>query len=248
MLYYLQRISDRKRFAWLKEQGEGFTLFEILIAISIGMILIMAGTYAIRLGLSSMEKERVWFRDFTREKAAFDFLWQQISSIRIQKVSKEDGDEENVYFTGRKDALSFITPLSLKRHYGHGLVIALYKVKSDKGGKYDLVYTEKRLDPMVFIDDRWLNNPEVWRDYTTFFTGCDRIMFTYLDSDKGGQEYGFYNGEADSSSIEGTGLQWKGKINGRIPKAVKLSVRRRGEEQVLVSPVMVMYSSLVFGQ
>ena len=72
------------------KKKEGFTLFELLIAMFIGTMLIMAGTYAIRIGLFSMEKEETWFNDSTKEKAAYDFFWQQTSSLRIQKVQNKD--------------------------------------------------------------------------------------------------------------------------------------------------------------
>lgn len=69
---------------------KGFTLFELLIALFVGMVLVMSGVYAIRIGLFSMEKEGVWFSDSTREKAAFDFLWQQASALYNQKLPKEN--------------------------------------------------------------------------------------------------------------------------------------------------------------
>ena len=72
------------------KQKEGFTLFELLIALFIGTILIMSGAYAIRTGLFSMEREEAWFNDTTKEKAAFDFFWQQVSSSRVQKIPRKD--------------------------------------------------------------------------------------------------------------------------------------------------------------
>ena len=103
---------------------EGFTLFELLIALFIGTILIMSGAYAIRTGLFSMEREEAWFNDTTKEKAAFDFFWQQVSSSRVQKIPRKDNlltgenkttkKKKTKYFTGEKDFLSFVSPLSFK--------------------------------------------------------------------------------------------------------------------------------------
>src|SRR3990172_6875267 len=44
----------------------------------------------IRTGLFSMEREEAWFNDTTKEKAAFDFFWQQVSSLRVQKIPRKD--------------------------------------------------------------------------------------------------------------------------------------------------------------
>src|SRR3989339_852180 len=75
---------------WMIKHKKGFTLFELLIALFIGTILIMSGAYAIRTGLFSMEREEAWFNDTTKEKAAFDFFWQQVSSLRVQKIPRKD--------------------------------------------------------------------------------------------------------------------------------------------------------------
>jgi len=141
---------------------KGFTLFELLIAMFIGTILIMSGAYAIRTGLFSMEREEAWFNDSTKEKAAFDFFWQQVSSLRVQKIPRKDTllTEENKttkkkktnYFAGEKDFLSFVSPLSFKKHYGQGLIIANYKVKLNDNGLWDLIYRETRVTPQYSLN------------------------------------------------------------------------------------------------
>ena len=45
------------------KHNTGFTLLELIIATFIGTMLIMASAYAIKTGLSSMEKEEAWFND-----------------------------------------------------------------------------------------------------------------------------------------------------------------------------------------
>src|SRR3989337_1489587 len=89
-------VENLRKKSMIKHK-EGFTLFELLIALFIGTILIMSGAYAIRTGLLSLEREEAWFNDSTKEKAAFDFFWQQVSSLRIQKIPSKDNlpTEEN---------------------------------------------------------------------------------------------------------------------------------------------------------
>ena len=67
---------------------EGFTLFELLIAISIGTILIMSGAHAIRTGLSSMEREEAWFNNTTKKKLPLIFLATG-HRLAYSKYSKE---------------------------------------------------------------------------------------------------------------------------------------------------------------
>ena len=56
-------LAENLRMKSMIKHKEGFTLFELLIALFIGTILIMSGAYAIRTGLFSMEREEAWFND-----------------------------------------------------------------------------------------------------------------------------------------------------------------------------------------
>jgi len=258
------------------KREEGFTLFELLIAIFIGTILIMAGAYAIRVGLFSMEKEEAWFNDSTKEKAAYDFFWQQTSSLRIQKVPSKDitqteGDKKSkkkksIYFLGEKDFLTFVSPLSFTRHYGQGLVIANYKVKLNDSGLWDLIYSELRANPTVLIklSEELESRLSADKDYTVFLKDCDMISFAYLDTVNEGadnENEGDVDGEEmtdneenahakvlDADVIEGTDLKWKEKTKEKVPRAIKLLVSKHGKEQELISPTMVTYSFLASGQ
>ncbi|GAN34965.1 MAG: prepilin-type N-terminal cleavage/methylation domain-containing protein [Candidatus Brocadia sp. AMX2] len=258
------------------KREEGFTLFELLIAIFIGTILIMAGAYAIRVGLFSLEREEVWFNDSTREKAAYDFFWQQVSSLCIQKVpnpnkdvvqtevGEKPGKKKSIYFIGEKDFLSFVSPLSFTRHYGQGLVIAHYKVKLNDNGLWDLVYSEVRVSPtaLIKLSDESESRLSADKDYTVFLDDCDMISFAYLDAadedaenegDAVGEEQankaaGAHTRVQDADVIEGTDLKWKEKTKGKVPQAIKLFVLKHGKEQELISPIMVMHSFSASGQ
>ncbi|MBM4054302.1 MAG: prepilin-type N-terminal cleavage/methylation domain-containing protein [Planctomycetes bacterium] len=258
------------------QDKRGFTLFELLIALFVGTVLVMSGVYAIRIGLFSMEREGAWFSDSTREKAAFDFFWQQASSLYNQKLPKENRllsdtakKKKDKMFVGEDDFLVFVSPLSLKKHYTQGLIIANYKVKINDNGKLDLIYVEKRLNPKLLMDlaegfktnFRMEANAVLYEDYTVFFNDCELIAFEYLVSGKESM-----NDNEDIEDIEGedespppadkysanikedTKAIWKGKIIGKIPKAIKLTVTKNGEEQVFITPIMVMYSFLAYGR
>lgn len=258
------------------KREEGFTLFELLIAVFIGTILIMAGAYAIRVGLFSLEREEIWFNDSTREKAAYDFFWQQTSSLRVQTVpsqdknvvqaegSKSSGGKKSVYFIGERDFLAFVSPLSLARHYGQGLVIAQYKVKSNNNGLRDLIYSEVRVSPttLIKLSEESESRLNVDKGYTVFLRDCDMISFAYLDTadedagnegDAGGEKRtnkaaGARTKVLDADVIEGTDLKWKEETKGKVPLSIKLFVSRYGKEQELISPIMAMYSFSASGQ
>lgn len=246
---------------------EGFTLFELLIAISIGTILIMSGAYAIRTGLFSMEREEAWFNDTTKENAAFDFFWQQVTALRIQNIPKKvdplteinekTKKKKTVYFTGENNSLTFVSPLSFKKHYGQGLVIANYSVKFNvDNGLWDLIYTETKANPKTLI--KLSEEPEssisIFKDFTIFLKDCTTISFAYLDTAKEKTDEASDIEEAinepvlDTDIIEGTNLKWKEKVIGKIPIAIKLIASKNGRQQELISPIMVTSSFLASGQ
>ena len=254
-------VENLRKKSMIKHR-KGFTLFELLIAMFLGTILIMSGAYAIRTGLFSMGREEAWFNDSTKEKAAFDFFWQQVSSLRIQKIPSKDIllTEENKktkkkktnYFTGEKDFLSFASPLSFKKHYGQGLIIANYKVKFNDNGLWDLIYTETRDTPTILIklSEEFESTLNTDKDYTIFLKDFDMISFAYLDTveEETDNEEEVHVATQDADIIEGTDLKWKEKITKKIPQAIKLLVSKNGREQELVSPIMVTYSFLASGQ
>lgn len=251
------------------KQKEGFTLFELLIALFIGTLLIMSGAYAIRVGLFSMEREELWFNESTKEKAVYDFFWQQASSLRIQKVPKKNiGEtEENknlkktklLYFNGERDFLTFVSPLSFTRHYGQGLIIANYRIKANDKGLWDLMYSELRVNPMVLItlSEESESRLRADKDSVVFLKDCDKISFAYLDdagdereneeevdgeAKKPDDTKGDIHGKVQNEDvIEGTDLQWKEEVKKKVPLAIKLLVSKHGKEQELISPIMAMH-------
>ncbi len=251
------------------KQQVGFTLFELVLALFIGTLLIMAGTYAIRVGLFSMEREEIWFNESTKEKAVYDFFWQQVSSLRIQKVPEKNigaaAENKNLkkpeilYFNGERDFLTFVSPLSFTRHYGQGLVIANYKVKINNNGLWDLSYSELRANPTALITLSEVSESRLRADKESavFLKDCDKILFAYLDDagDKpdgeedvdgeekkaGDTQEAGHEKFQNADTIEGTDLQWKEEMKKKVPLAIKLLVSKHGKEQELISPIMAMY-------
>ncbi|MGR3317095.1 MAG: PulJ/GspJ family protein [Candidatus Anammoxibacter sp.] len=239
------------------QPASGFTLIEIIIALTIGTVIILVSTIALRIGLSHMSNGEEWLNKTVREATTYDFFWQQVSSIRTIEIPKpasllESLDEDNsdkdktvikkVYFKGAIDSMSFITPLSLKRHYGYGLIIATYwQRESDSLEGFDLVYKEKRFNPAVLSSiSAGLLDLEEEMDEVIIFEGCEDIGFEYL---KAAGNTGSIDNESLSNVNEGSSFQeWVGTIENSLPKAIKIVIKKEGIEKELIAPVMVMYS------
>lgn len=247
--------------------NDGFTLLELIIATFIGTMLIMASAYAIKTGLYSMEKEESWFNELSKERAAFEFFWQQTSSLHQldTSIEKSEGDrllpqkitkktntqqETATYCMGEKDFLVFVSPLSLKKHYGQGMILAQYKIVYNVNGKYDLIYLETPLNSTIkkTWTEEFENKIILNKDVTIFFKDCDAISIAYISSEETDNNKSTLTTEKNIQIKDSKEVTWKEKISGEVPKAVKLTVSSRGQTHELLSPIMVTYSSSASGQ
>jgi hypothetical protein len=203
-----------------------FTLLELIIAISIGTVVILLVSFAIRMGFFQMEKGSKWLEEGYRDNSALFFFHQQISSMRSELINK------NIIFDGDSDKIVFITPISLERSYGLGLMMVYYYIEEGNEG-FSLNYKEKRFVPGENLSSFKDQNVSMFSDseFVGIVNGYDKILFQYLVSQE----------DADATSSESV-PEWKDEwIENSLPKAVKIVLTKEGKSQELIAPVMVMY-------
>jgi hypothetical protein len=203
-----------------------FTLLELIIAISIGTVLILLVSFAIRMGFFQMEKGSKWLEEKYRDNSALLFFHQQATSMRTELINKD------TVFDGDSDRIVFITPISLERSYGLGLMLVSYSIEESIEG-LRLNYKEKRFVPGKNLDTFKDQNALMFSDseVVEIVNGYDAISFQYL----GLQE--------DAGVTSGKPLtEWKDEwLENSLPKAVKVVLTKDGKSQELIAPVMVMY-------
>lgn len=207
----------------------GFTLIEIIIAISIGTLLILVASASIRTGLSYMQRGEERFNKGLRERVALNFFTQQITSIHPSNMSNED-----IFFIGNKDLVSFISPLSLNKYYTYGLMICAYTITKDISNTHNLVYNEKRLLSNTYLTkliDKFSKEKrkrELFDEGSiVFFQGYQKITIEYL-------------GEVNPGKDEEEESPWKKSWqNEGLPKAIKITLLKQGKTQEVVAPIMV---------
>ncbi len=210
----------------MRKGEEAFTLLELIIALSIGAALILIVSFSVRAGFFQMERGSKWLEENYREKSAMNFFSQQVSSMR----SESSGEE--VIFSGDSDRIMFVTPISLERRYGLGLMSVLYYLeRDDKGVRLD--YKEKRFIPDENIDsfkdqnNRMFDNSEA----VTIIDGCEEIAFQFLDVQEG---------EDESTALSQHNLDWIDPwLKNNLPKAVRILMSKNGQNREMIAPVMV---------
>ncbi len=216
------------------EEGErqsgisAFTLLELIIAISIGTVLILLVSFAVRTGFFQMERGSKWLEERYRDESALLFFYQQVTSMRPELISKD------IIFDGDTDRLVFITPISLERGYGLGLMMNNYFIEEGNEG-VKLNYKEKRFLPSKNMDTFKDQNVLMFNDseVVEIVDGYDGISFQYLGLQEG----------ADADAASGKPVpEWKDEWSeNSLPKAVKVVLTKDGQSRELIAPVMVMY-------
>ncbi len=203
-----------------------FTLLELIIAISIGTVVILLVSFAIRMGFFQMEKGSKWLEERYRDNSALFFVQQQITSMRSELINKD------IIFDGDSDKIVFITPISLERSYGLGLMMVYYYIEDDNES-IRLNYKEKRFVPGGNLDSFKDQNVTMFKDseVVEIVNGYDEISFQYLVLQE----------DADTTA-SGSVPEWKDEwLENSLPKAVKVILTKEGRKQELIAPVMVMY-------
>ncbi|MBC8550753.1 MAG: prepilin-type N-terminal cleavage/methylation domain-containing protein [Candidatus Brocadiales bacterium] len=203
-----------------------FTLLELIIAISIGTVLILLVSFAIRMGFFQMERGSKWLEERYRDNSALYFFHQQVTSLRSELIN------EDIIFDGNSDRIVFITPISLERSYGLGLMLVSYYIEESKDGSR-LNYKEKRFVPGKNLDTFQDQNALIFDDseVVEIVNGYDEISFQYLGLQK----------DADATSGK-SALEWKDEwLENSLPKAVKVVLTKAEQSKELIAPVMVMY-------
>ncbi|MFQ5964107.1 MAG: type II secretion system protein J [Candidatus Scalinduaceae bacterium] len=212
----------------MKKGERGFTLLELIIAISIGTTLILLVSFSVRMGFLQMEKGSKWLDESHRRKSALQFFYQQVSSMRNENSNGE------VVFSGDSDKIFFVTPISLEKRYSLGLMAVLYYREKDENG-YNLNYQEKRFlpdestDKFEDVDNTMFNGSEK----VTIFDGCEEIAFKFLDEQES---------ENESSGLGNVSLEWKDSwLKNSLPKAIKVVMSKSSQNREMIAPIMVMY-------
>ena len=210
----------------MRKGEEAFTLLELIIALSIGAALILIVSFSVRAGFFQMERGSKWLEENYREKSALNFFSQQVSSMR----SESSGEE--VIFSGDSDRVMFVTPISLERRYGLGLMSVLYYLeRDDKGARLD--YKEKRFIPDENIDSFKDQNNTMFdnSEAVTIIDGCEEIAFQFLDVQ-----------DSESTASGQHNLDWIDPwLKNNLPKAIKIVLSKNGQNREMIAPVMVMY-------
>jgi hypothetical protein len=126
----------------------------------------------------------------------------------------------------------FVTPISLERRYGLGLMSVLYYLeRDDKGVRLD--YKEKRFIPDENEDSFNDQNNTMFdnSEAVMIMDGCEAIAFQFLGMQ-----------DSESTASDQHNHDWIDPwVKNNLPKAIKIVLSKNGQSKEMIAPVMVMY-------
>jgi prepilin-type N-terminal cleavage/methylation domain-containing protein len=193
----------------------GFTLIEVVLALTIFALMgaILYGAFS--LGHSAVEKSEANSTRNQKQRAAIELLGNYIRSTFPYKESVQD---QAVYFTGESDGVTFVSAYS-QAMGGRGM--ARIRLGKEENGDQRAVLRVEETAPVRISDEG----------------GGGSTHGVALDADMREVRFAYLDPQGDDEKWE---ERWDGRERRALPRAVAIHfVNANGEEARWVFPVMM---------
>jgi prepilin-type N-terminal cleavage/methylation domain-containing protein len=186
----------------------GFTLIEVVVAMTIlgFSLLIIFGAF--RLGLSAWERGARTREDFQRERTAVQMISRQVKSMVPYKIKTQKAEGDYLAFEGKENSLKFVSALSLRAHRPEGFVFVIYEFKSGGGEGGRLLVYEQRVVNADFFEEKPREDRGV-----SLMEGISDVRFEY-----------YREADEEKNKTEGWVEGWDAKEEKELPRALRMTV------------------------
>jgi general secretion pathway protein J len=204
----------RKGKEMLNDQSSrGFTLLELVIALTIVAMIVVIIFGALRIGIRAWEKGEKDVDNRQRQRIVLDLIKRQLASTSLSAVWGRD--QQLASLTGDSKSIAFVSHIPITPGNRFGPVYIRYAVKQEKGGnKERLTFYERN----VALPDKKSDvvNPDE-SDFSELIPGMQSMVFEYL-KDRPGEEASMWQKSWDPAVDKGT------------PRAVRITLKESDEK------------------
>jgi len=162
--------------------GAGFTLVELLLALTLMSMLLALAYGGLRAATRATDRGQTILEDSSRIRMAHQFVHRQLNQIvPLAFATNEDGDERTV-FIGEPDRIRFVAPMPGYLGFGGPQVQELAIVRGDDS--LQLVLSHALLQG--FEEERLYDRPPV-----PLLSEIDSASFSFLRRDEDGELAGW---------------------------------------------------------
>ncbi len=171
--------------SYLNRDSKAFTLIEVLIAITIGSMVIGIVAMAFSLSVRNWERAKSSDSPYTSSEELINFMEKQL--LHIFKKTVQLGEENKLFFSGEKNKLIFITDYSPLGISGNCKVVVKYQYdKNDKKLYYSQIIYSKSPNLLDQIRSFITLKPEDLSQYpfvTSTAISINNFSITYKSKD-----------------------------------------------------------------
>ena len=194
----------------------GFTLIEVVLALTIFALMGAILYGALSLGQKAVERSQVSFEKNQQLRAFADLMGSYVRSSHPYRATPQD---PAIYYQGEEEQLSFVSASSLALG-GRGMALVRVSWQEGQGSEGALTLSEEL--PVRIGEEGGAGGQ---RNSVVLREGIKQLRFTYLDPQSDGEQWE---------------ERWDAAERKILPRAVRLSYRTAaGKEVRWTFPIMV---------
>ncbi|MBM4277258.1 MAG: prepilin-type N-terminal cleavage/methylation domain-containing protein [Deltaproteobacteria bacterium] len=186
----------------------GFTLIEVVVALTIlGFILVIIFG-AFRLGISAWDRGESIKEEYQKIRIVSQMITRQVKSIVPYKIQTKKAEGDYLAFEGKAQSLKFVSALPAKTNRPEGFVYTIYQFKEgDKNGGRLLLYERKALNREFFEEE-----PKE-EEGIPLMEGISNLLLEYYQEE-----------DSSKNQTEAWLEEWSAKEKKELPKCLKMTV------------------------
>jgi general secretion pathway protein J len=197
----------------LNGHNKGFTLLELIIALTIVAVIVVIIFGALRIGIRAWEKGEKDVDSRQRQRIVLDLIKRQLASISVSEVWGRD--QQMVSLKGDHKSVEFVSHIPMTPGNRFGMVYVKYAVRQAKGeGKENLTFYEKNI--ALPGKKSGADNPDEG-DFSELIPGMKSIVFEYL-KDRPGEAASLWQ------------KSWDPAVDKGVPRAVRVTLEENDEK------------------
>jgi prepilin-type N-terminal cleavage/methylation domain-containing protein len=201
-----QQLTDN-----LSSQEDGFTLLEIVVAVTLVAMMAVGLWAVLRISVVSWARGTDFIDANQRNRTILDMIQKQMASIYgvIAPVDLQTGGVVYPIFAGAETSVQFISLSSLRFQENPGLTMVSYDVVRDRVGAFALAEREERYLGMDPARQSFLDRKDV--QATTLFSNLISFKFEYFDPAYGDRPAQWVT-------------NWDAPVTRRLPAAISMTM------------------------
>ena len=213
-------------------KSRGFTLIELMIAISILSLLMFTGTYAYQLFMSQAEKSLGTFEVTAVEMKNFSLLQDLVIGIQPYIIWEKNHESRKptFFFEGHEHSLLSISHSGI--YSTDNLEIFRLSAQAKENGKTDLIVQTLSSDNLLLLDSE---QELLFENELVLFRNLDTVEFSYY-----GWNHFMEESEAIESNKDANPIwhnQYSGLAAQMIPEIVKIIIKVENKESEFIIDV-----------